>query len=60
MASVGRNYLGLYPDQVTAALVAYQARQRHRYRFTEALDLEELSDFIGPVPLSRRWSWQRK
>lgn len=52
-------YLGLYDDQVTAALVALQARQRHRYRFTEDPELEELAAFLGPIPTSRRWSWRR-
>lgn len=59
-AYLGRRYLGLYPDQVTAAVVALQARQRHRYRFTEDPELEELADFLGPVAVNRRWSWSKR
>lgn len=58
-AYCGRAHLGLYDSEVDAAIVAFRARQEHRYRFTEPMDLEELSDFLGPIPTSRRWSWRR-
>lgn len=59
-AYLGRQYLGLYQSEWDAALAAYQARQRHRYRFTEDPEVEVLADFFGPVPLTRRWSWKRQ
>ena len=52
-AQIGSKHLGLFEDQVTAALAAYRARQEHRYLFTEDPDLEELAAFLGPTALTR-------
>lgn len=59
-AYLGHQYLGLYCHPLDAALVALQARQRHRYRWDEDPELEELADLLGPVPINRRWSRRKR
>lgn len=59
-AYFGGRHLGLFDQEMTAAIVAYRERQRRaRRRGWEDPEVVQQSELAGAIGTTRRWRWNR-